>query len=144
MANYGSSTNLGYIIASIDDSVSANLKAYALTGADNWVNSHISGLSTASPPTLIAQAAEYYAAVLIYRSIYDTSIEDSPTVIWWEKTAEDLLNAYIALTPSVSEETSPYSRSSTPTKQYMVRNVRTEDEEIEDKDYVSDEWEPED
>lgn len=140
MANYGSSTNLGYIIASIDDSVSANLKAYALTGADNWINSKITGLSTTSPPTLIAQAAEYYAAVLIYRALYDVSIEETPTVVWWEETANNLLNSYIAQNPSAGEEASPYSRSSTPTKAYMERNPRTEEPEIDDHDYVSDEW----
>lgn len=141
---YADSTNLGYIIASIADSVSANLKSYAITVADNWVNAQV-GVISGTTPALVKQAAEYFAAAFILRNLYDTDSEEAATAVWYEKMAHDMLEAYQAQNPGATEDyDSPYSSSMTPTEKYMDRNIRTEyDPDEFEEDNVINEWDSE-
>lgn len=144
MTDYGSSTDLGYLITSIADSVSSNLKSYALEVASTWINSQIPGISTSNIPDMIEKAATYYAYVFILRNLYDTDSEESAMMKWYEAQAEALVAAYLAQNPTASDYDSPYSSSLTPTEQYMERNLRTVDDSDEpEEDYVTEEWESE-
>jgi hypothetical protein len=131
---YASSTKLGYLIASIADSVSANLKAQAITTADAWVNSQI-GTVSGTVPLLIEEAATHFAYAFLLRILYDTDSEESQTMVWYEKLARELLAAYQAQNPDTPDYESPYSSNLTPTESYMKRNVRSEDD--------PDEWDSE-
>lgn len=140
---YASSTKLGYLIASVDDSVSANLKAQAITTADAWVNSQI-GTVSGTVPLLIEEAATHFAYAFILRILYDTDSEESQTMVWEEKLARELLAAYQAQNPDTPDYESPYSSNLTPTEQFMERNIRTEyDPDEDNKDNVTDEWDSE-
>ena len=144
MTDYGNSTDLGYLVTSISDSVSSNLKAYALEAATTWINSKIPGISTTSIPDLIEKAATYYAYVFILRNLYDTDSEEGAMIVWYEKQANELLDAYLEQNPGVSDYQSPCSSRLTPTDQFMERNLRTVDDSDEaDKDNVPDDWESE-
>lgn len=139
---YASSTKLGYLITSITDSVSANLKAQAIIAADAWVESQIGAIS-GSVPLLIEEASTDFAYAYILRVLYDTDSEESQSMIWYEKLARELLAAYQAQNPDTPDYESPYSSNLTPTERYMERNVRTEDDGEEDHDDISTEWESE-
>jgi len=140
---YASSTKLGYLIASVDDSVSANLKSQAITTADTWVNSQI-GTISGTVPLLIEEAATHFAYAFILRILYDTDSEESQTMVWEEKLARELLAAYQAQNPDTPDYESPYSSSLTPTEEFMERNIRTEyDPDEDNKDNVTDEWDSE-
>lgn len=144
MADYGSSTDLGYLIQSISDSVSSNLKSYALEVSTTWINSQVPGISFVSVPDLIEKAATYYAYVFILRNLYDTDSEEGAMVKWFEAQANDLVAKYISQNPSVEDYDSPYSSSLTPTERYMDRNLRTVDDTNEpDENNVPEEWESE-
>ena len=93
MADYASSTDLGYLITSISSDVSNNLKAYAIEIANTWVNSKVEGISTSSVPDAVEKAATYYAYVFILKNLYDTTGEESPMQDWFEKQANELLGA---------------------------------------------------
>jgi hypothetical protein len=114
MTNYGNTTNLGYILSSVSDSVSSNQKTYALNSADNWINSQIAPI-TGTTPALIQQAAEYFAAAFLLRMLYDTDSEEAQTAVWYEKQANDTLSAYIAQN-DITEYDSPYSSRLTPSR----------------------------
>lgn len=125
MADYASSTDLGYLTTSISDSVSSNLKAYAIEIATTWVNSIVQGISTSSIPDLVEKAATYYAYAFILRNLYDTSMEDSPVALWYEKEAFRLLSAYSSQHSQEADITNPYACSKSPGYIYSGRNKRT-------------------
>ena len=133
MTDYGSSTDLGYLLTSINDSVSSSLKSYALEIATTWVNSFsINGLTTASIPDSIEKAATFYAYAFILRNLYDTSMEDSPVAVWYEKEALRLLGSYSASVADDDSITNPYASSKSPGYVYSNRNKRTS---YDDTDY---------
>lgn len=143
MADYGNSTDLGYLLTPITNDVSSSLKSYALEVATTWVNSKITGVSTSSVPDLVEKAATYYAYVFILKNLYDTTGEEAPNIDWYEKQANDLLSSYIE---SVADEEStihPYSGSLSPTYQYMGRNKRATDDDTDYDDVDDTEWESE-
>lgn len=143
MADYGNSTDLGYLLTPITNDVSASLKSYGLEVATTWVNSKITGVSTSSVPDLVEKAATYYAYVFILKNLYDTTGEEAPNIDWYEKQANDLLSSYIE---SVADEEStihPYSGSLSPTYQYMGRNKRTTDDDTDYDDVDDTTWESE-
>lgn len=143
MVDYGNSTDLGYLIYSITDSVNANLKSYALETSTSWVNSKIQGVSLSSVPDLVEKAATYYAYSLILRVLYDTSLDDTAMANKFEKMAEDLLGAYIAQNLDEESDMHPYSGNLTPTYAYTGRNKRTAEDDT-DYDNIDDtEWESE-
>lgn len=140
---YVNATNLGYIIASINDSISANLKSYAISAADNWVNSKVTGIPS-STPALIQQAAEYYAAAILLRILYDTDVEGSASAEWYEKTAEDILSQWISQNSSSTEDyESPYSSNLTPTRLYTKRNLQTVEDDDETDNIDDTRWDRE-
>lgn len=114
MSHYANSTNLGYLIADLDDSVSADLESYALTASDNEILSKIQDVSISSPPALIQQAAEYFAMAFILRKLYDTSQEDTITADWYEKKANEYIGAYASQNLNEESDIHPYSSSQTP------------------------------
>ena len=134
MTDYASSTDLGYLTTSISDSVSSNLKAYAIEIATTWVNSIVQGISTSSIPDLVEKAATYYAYAFILRNLYDTSMEDSPVAVWYEKEAFRLLSAYSAQNSKEADATNPYASSKSPGYIYSGRDKRTS---YDDTDYTN-------
>jgi hypothetical protein len=133
MADYGSSTNLGYILTSVSDSVSANLKAYGLSTATVWANGLLNITSNlSSTPALVKQACEYYAAGVILRILFDVSLEESDTVTWYFSEAERLMNLYMGSVADEDDLSHPYSSSKTPGYIYSGRNKRTT---YDDNDY---------
>ena len=145
MADYGNSTDLGYLITPITDSVSANLKSYALEVATTWVNSKLPAPLTGTIPDLVEKAATYYAYVFLLKNLYDTTGEESPMMDWYEKQANDLLSAYVEQTATEESTIHPYSGSLTPTHHFTERHLRTvrDDDEYEYDDVDDDEWDPE-
>ena len=140
---YASSTKLGYLITSITDSISSDLKAQAITTADAWVNSQI-GTISGTTPLLIEEAATHFAYAFLLRILYDTDSEESQTMVWEEKLARELLAAYQAQNPDTPDYESPYSSNLTPTEKFMERNIRTEyDPDEDEEDDVTVEWESE-
>jgi hypothetical protein len=143
MVDYGNSTDLGYLITSIADSVSANLKSYALEVATTWVNSKVTGVSTSSIPDLVEKAATYYAYSFILHNLYDTSLDDTAMAKKFEVMAEDLLEAYIGQNMNEDSDMHPYSSNLSPTNTFTQRNKRTSYDDT-DYDNVDDtEWESE-
>ena len=137
---YASSTKLGYLLTSISDSVSANLKSQAIIAADAWVNSQI-GVISGTVPLLIEEASTDFAYAYILRVLYDTDSEESQSMVWYEKLARELLAAYQAQNPDTPDYESPYSSNLTPTSKYTKRNIRTEyDPDEDEKDDVTNEW----
>ena len=143
MADYGNSTDLGYLLTAIADSVSVNLKSYALEVSTSWVNSKVTGVSTSSVPDLVEKAATFYAYAWILRNLYDTSLEDTENAIWFEKQANDLLNAYIAQNLTEESEAHPYSSNLSPTFAYMGRNKRTATDDTDYDNVEEETWEDE-
>lgn len=140
---YASSTKLGYLITSVTDSVSANLKAQAIIAADAWVESQI-GVVSGTVPLLVEEASTDFAYAFILRVLYDTDSEEAGSVAWYEKLARELLAGYQAQNPDTPDYESPYSSSLTPTEKYMERDVRTEyDPDEDEKDDVTNEWDSE-
>lgn len=129
MTNYGSSTDLGYLLTTITDSVDSNQKAYALEVADTWVNSLVDSVPSTVPDN-VEKAATLYAYVIILRMLYDTAVADSYSASKFEQLAIDLLKSYAD--DIENEKMSPYSASLTPTSRYMRRNKRTAED---DRDY---------
>jgi hypothetical protein len=140
MTNYGSATELGYMLTNIGDSVSSNLQTQALNTADAWVLTKVPSVPS-SVPTAVSKAATYYAYVFILRNLYDTAEADSMSAQWFEQLAEDLLASYAATVPD--ETMSPYSVRLTPTNRYVRRNKKTveDDRDYENVDNVT--WESE-
>ena len=138
MADYGSSTDLGYLLTPIANDVSANLKAYALEVSTTWVNHKVGHTISGTVPDPVEKAATYYAYVFLVKNLLDTSIEtESLNIDWFEEQANDLLNGYIE---SIADEESiahPYSGNLTPTNVYMQRNKRTVEDDT-DYDNVDD------
>lgn len=133
MTDYGSSTDLGYLTTSIADSVSSNLKSYALEIATTWVDSYsIAGLTTSSIPDLVEKAATYYAYAFILRNLYDTSMADSYSASWFEAEAKRLIEAYSATVADEDSLTNPYASHQSPGYIYSGRNKRTS---YDDTDY---------
>ena len=125
MTDYANSTDLGYLTTSISDSVSADLKAYAIEIATTWVKSIVTGVSLSSVPDLVEKAATYYAYAFLLRNLYDTSMEDSPVAVWYEKEALRLLSAYSAQNTQEADATNPYSSSQSPGYIFSGRDKRT-------------------
>ena len=140
---YGNSTDLGYLILSITDSVASNLKSYALEIADTWVNSQIPGGVSGTVPDMVEKAATYYAYSFILRTLYDVSLEDTPSAIKFEQMAKDLLAAYVAQTADEDSEIHPYSGNLTPTNVFMQRNKRTAYDDTDYENVEEPNWEPE-
>ncbi len=139
--NYATDTNVALLLTGIADDVSANLAAYSLTISDNWVNSLIDPVSVTATPALVMQAAEYYAAAFTLRNVYDVSEGDSVTAIWYEKTARELLNSYVAQNTDEDSEVHPYSSSLSPSDIFTTRNVRTVEDPLDGMhDDVEDEF----
>jgi len=132
MTDYASSTDLGYLTTSIADSVSSNLKAYAIEIATTWVKSIVQNVSLSSIPDLVEKAATYYAYAFILRNLYDTSMEDTPVAEWYEKEALRLLSAYSAQNTQEEDATNPYASSQSPGYIYSNRNKRSS---YDDTDY---------
>jgi hypothetical protein len=133
MADYGSSTNLGYILTSVSDSVSANLKAYGLSSATVWANGLLNiTTNLSSTPAIVGQACEYYAAGVILRILFDVSLEESSTVEWYFTEAERLMDLYMGSVADEDDLSHPYSSSKTPGYIYSGRNKRTT---YDDNDY---------
>ena len=144
MADYGNSTDLGYLLTPIANDVSANLKAYALEVSTTWVNSKLPAPITGTTPDLVERAATYYAYVFLLKNLYDTTGDESPMMDWYEKQANDLLGAYIEQTATEESTIHPYSGNLTPTYAFMGRNKRTSDEDdIDFDDIDADEWDSE-
>ena len=78
MADYGNSTDLGYLLTPIANDVSANLKSYALEVSTTWVNSKLPSPITGTVPDLVEKAATYYAYVFLLKNLYDTTGDESP------------------------------------------------------------------
>lgn len=135
---YGNSTDLGLLINSISDSVSTNLKNFALEVADSWVNRQV-GVISGTTPDLVEKAATYYAYVMILRNLYDTDVEDSAMVQWYESEAKEFLEAYMAQNET-SDYLSPYSARNTPSKRYTKRNLRTDYDYNDYDDVDRSEW----
>lgn len=133
MADYGNSTDLGYLLTSISTSVSANQKSYALEIATTWVNSYnITGLTTASVPDIVEKAATFYAYAFLLRMLYDTSFDDSASAKWYETEAIRLMESYSAIHADEDALTNPYASSLSPGYVYSGRNKRTS---YDDTDY---------
>jgi len=94
MADYGSSTDLGYLLTPITNDVSSNLKAYGLEVATTWVNSKLPAPISGTTPDLVEKAATYYAYVFILKNLYDTTGDESPMMDWYEKQANDLVEKH--------------------------------------------------
>ena len=138
MADYGSSTDLGYLLTPISNDVSANLKSYALEVSTTWVKSKVEGVSLSTVPVFVEKAATYYAYVFLVKNLLDTSIEtESLNIDWFEKQANELLNAYIAQNMNEESDAHPYSGSLTPTNVFTQRNKRTVEDDT-DYDNVED------
>lgn len=140
MADYGSSTDLGYLITPIANDVSANLKAYALEVSTTWVNSKLPAPITGTVPDLVEKAATYYAYVFLLKNLYDTTGEESPMMDWYEKQANDLLAAYVEQTATEESTMHPYSGSLSPTNVFMQRNKRTVEDDTDYDDVNDVEW----
>ena len=139
---YASSTKLGYLLTSITDSVSANLKAQAIIAADAWVESMIGPVS-GSVPLLIEEASTDFAYAYILRVLYDTDSEESQSMVWYEKLARELLDAYLAQNPDTPDYESPYSSNLTPTRLYTKRNLRTVEDDDETDNIDDTRWDRE-
>ena len=139
---YASSTKLGYLIASIADSVSANLKAQAIIAADAWVESMIGPVS-GTTPLLIEEASTDFAYAYILRVLYDTDSEESQSMVWYEKLARELLDAYLAQNPDTPDYESPYSSNLTPTRLYTKRNLQTVEDDDETDNIDDTRWDRE-
>ena len=122
---YGNSTDLGYLVTALADSVSSDLKSYALESADTWVYSKVGYIISGTTPDLVEKAATYYAYYILLTNLDDTSMTVSATSEIWKKMAEDLLDAYIGQIAIESSEAHPYSSNLTPTHVYTERNIRT-------------------
>ena len=140
MTDYADSTDLGYLTTSIADSVSANLKAYAIEISNTWVNSIVQNVSTTSIPDLVQKAATYYAYAFILRNLYDTSMEDTPVAMWYEKEAYRLLGAYSAQNTQEADATNPYASSQSPGYIYSGRNKRTSYDDTDYNDIDESTW----
>jgi hypothetical protein len=143
MADYGNATDLALLYTALADSVSSNLKTYALEVSTTWVNSKVEGLSTSSVPDLVEKAATFYAYSFILRNLFDVSESDTESAIKFEKMAEDLLGAYIAQQVIESSESHPYSSNLTPTGAYTGRNKRTVEDDTNYDNINEVEWESE-
>lgn len=142
---YGNSTDLGYLVTALADSVSSNLKSYALEVADTWVYSKVGYTISGSTPDLVEKAATYYAYYILLTNLDDTSLTVSATSEIWHKMAEDLLDAYIAQNLVESSDAHPYSSNLTPTHRYVERDIRSTTDDDDDIYNVSeDTWESED
>ena len=140
MADYGNSTDLGYLINSIANDVSASLKSFALEVSTTWVNSKLPAPITGTVPDLVEKAATYYAYVFILKNLYDTTGEEDPMMDWFEKQANDLLAAYVEQSATEESTMHPYSGSLSPTNVFTQRNKRTVEDDT-DYDNVNDvEW----
>lgn len=141
MADYASSTNVGYMIVSVSDSVSSNLKAWAIGASTTWVNGELNiTTNLSSTPATVALAAEYYSVGLILRVLTDVSEVEMPTVQWYFQEAERLLNLYIGSQAAEDDLSHPYSSSKTPGFIYSGRDKRTTFDD-NDYEYVDDtEW----
>lgn len=143
MADYGSSTDLGYLLTPLTNDVSASLKSYALEVSTTWVNSKLPAAITGTVPDLVEKAATYYAYVFLLKNLYDTTGEESPMMDWYEKQANDLLAAYVEQTATEESTMHPYSGNLTPTNVFTQRVKRTVEDDT-DYDNVDDtEWESE-
>lgn len=112
--HYANTTNLGYLIEGLDDSVPSNLETYALTASDNEILSKTTDISITNTPALIQQAAEYFAMAFILRKLYDTSQEDTVSADWYEKKAKEYIGAYASQNLDEDSDIHPYSSSQTP------------------------------
>ena len=140
MTDYGNSTDLGYLINSVSNDVSANLKSFALEVSTTWVNSKLPAPITGTVPDLVEKAATYYAYVFILKNLYDTTGEEDPMMDWFEKQANDLLAAYVE--QNVTEESTmhPYSGSLSPSNVFTQRNKRTVDDDTDYDDVNDVDW----
>ena len=143
MTDYGSSTDLGYLITPITNDVSSNLKSYALEVSTTWVNSKVGHAISGTVPDAVEKAATYYAYVFILKNLFDTMGTEDPMMDWYEKQANDLLGAYIE---SIADEEStihPYSGNLTPTNVFMQRNKKTSYDDTDYDNVEEPQWESE-
>lgn len=122
MTNYANSSNITTLLGTINETTSDDIDSlitYALGAADNWIDSHTDDYNFTSTPALIQQAAEYKTIAIILRTMYDTSTDESPTVLWYEKEAMNYLESYIAQNKNIETDTNPYSSSQTPNGNYL-------------------------
>lgn len=143
MADYGNSTDLGYLITPIANDVSANLKSYALEVSTTWVNSKLPAPITGTVPDLVEKAATYYAYVFLLKNLYDTTGDESPMMDWYEKQANDLLAAYVEQTVTEESTMHPYSGNLTPTNVFTQRNKRTTYDNTDYENVEEPQWESE-
>jgi hypothetical protein len=140
MADYGNSTDLGYLLTPLTSDVSSNLKSYALEVSTTWVNSKLPAPITGTVPDLVEKAATYYAYVFLLKNLYDTTGEESPMMDWYEKQANDLLGSYVEANATEESTMHPYSGTLTPTNVFTQRVKRTVEDDT-DYDNVDDvEW----
>jgi hypothetical protein len=137
MADYGSSTDLGYLITAVSSDVSANLKSYALEVSTTWVNSKLPAAISGTVPDAVEKAATYYAYVFILKNLYDTTGEESPMMDWYEKQANELLGSYVESQATEDSTMHPYSGNLSPTNVFTQRNKRTVEDDT-DYDNVDD------
>jgi hypothetical protein len=140
---YVSTTELAKHYAALAADVSSNLQGLAVSVGDSWVNSKVEGISTTSVPSQVQMAATLYAYSFILRNLYDTSIEDSDSAIWYEELAENILGSYIAQNANEESEIHPYSGNLTPTNVFMQRNKRTSYDDTDYDDVEEPNWESE-
>lgn len=144
MADYASSDNVGYMITSVSDSVSANLKAWAIGASTVWANGILNTTTNlSSTPALVQKACEYYSTGLILRVLTDVSEVEMPTVQWYFAEADRLLGLYVASQSDEDDLSHPYSSSKTPGYVYSGRDKRTTYDDndysyIDDTDWTTD------
>lgn len=140
---YVSTTELVKHYAALSADVSSNLQGLAVSVADAWVNSKVEGLSQTVIPAAVQMAATLYAYSFILRNLYDTSIEDSDSAIWYEELAESILGSYIAQNANEDSEMHPYSGNLTPTNVFTQRNKRTTYDNTDYDNVEEPQWESE-
>ena len=129
VTHYGSSSNLALLIAGLSDSVSSNQSDYAMTLADNWINSNLTPgqASITTPPTLVGAAADMKAMHYILSMLYGTSDTESPMSAFYKNEAEQFLASYDSMYPGDEnyDTMHPYSNSQSPTQLFTKRNIRS-------------------
>ena len=121
---YADEDKLNTMIHDLEDSVSDDLSALSIEMSDAWINSSISPIS-GTIPNLVVMAATYKAYAFILRILYSTEVNDSEITQFWDKQADDVLQAYSDTLGGDSVNPSPYSHSQTPTRKEQNKNVRT-------------------
>lgn len=143
MTDYGSSTDLGYLLTPLTNDVSSNLKSYGLEVATTWVNSKLPAPISGTVPDLVEKAATYYAYVFILKNLFDTMGTEDPMMDWYEKQANDLLAAYVEQNATEDSTMHPYSGSLTPTNVFMGRKKKTVYDDTDYDNVEEPQWESE-